>query len=94
MYIISIRFLSHSISQQITALQFSSPSHVNLQCIQQSPLKMEVLLFALNLLSVPCPKCLQIRSLRVEVVGTAYAHMQSNLAISFSKEETPLLSLQ
>lgn len=55
-----------------------------------SPLTMEVLLFALtqryaiNMLSLSCPKCLPVRSLRVEVLGVEYAHMQSNSAMLFS----------
>lgn len=65
-----------------------------------SPLTMEVLLFALtqryaiNMLSLSCPKCLPVRSLRVEVLGVEYAHMQSNSAMLFSKEEPPVLYLQ
>lgn len=61
-----------------------------------SPLTMEVLLFALtkrytiNLLSIPCSKCLQVRSLRVEVLGVAYAHMQSNSATSFFQGRDPI----
>lgn len=41
-----------------------------------------------------CAKCLQVRSLGVEVLGVEYAYMESKSATLFSQEKTPLRSAQ